>query len=74
MNLKFEILNLKFRAAGAGWLPDMDSNHDKLLQRQLCYRYTIGQDGPMRLPILPRPSSRQKLSTALPVSCPILTM
>lgn len=49
MNLKFEILNLKFRAAGAGWLPDMDSNHDKLLQRQLCYRYTIGQDGAFKL-------------------------
>ena len=25
------------------WLPDKDSNLDKLLQRQLCYRYTIGQ-------------------------------
>ena len=22
----------------------MDSNHDKLLQRQLCYRYTIRQN------------------------------
>jgi hypothetical protein len=30
---------------GRIWLPDMDSNHDKLLQRQLCYRYTIGQAG-----------------------------
>jgi hypothetical protein len=25
------------------WLSDMDSNHDKSLQRALCYRYTIGQ-------------------------------
>ena len=25
------------------WLSDMDSNHDKLLQRELCYHYTIGQ-------------------------------
>lgn len=25
------------------WLPNMDLNHDKLLQRQLCYRYTIRQ-------------------------------
>ena len=25
------------------WLSDMDSNHDKGLQRALCYRYTIGQ-------------------------------
>ncbi len=36
----------------------MDSNHDKLLQRQLCYRYTIGQNGPIRLPDSPRQSSR----------------
>ncbi len=28
---------------GGNWLPDKDSNLDKLLQRQLCYRYTIGQ-------------------------------
>jgi hypothetical protein len=28
------------------WLPNMDLNHDKLLQRQLCYRYTIRQMGP----------------------------
>ena len=28
---------------GEDWLSDMDSNHDKLLQRELCYRYTIGQ-------------------------------
>lgn len=25
------------------WLSDMDSNHDKGLQRALCYHYTIGQ-------------------------------
>ena len=25
------------------WLPDMDSNHDKRIQRLLCYHYTIGQ-------------------------------
>ena len=25
------------------WLPDLDSNQDKLNQNQLCYRYTIGQ-------------------------------
>src|SRR5436190_5987503 len=25
------------------WLSDMDSNHDKSLQRALCYHYTIGQ-------------------------------
>jgi hypothetical protein len=27
----------------ANWLSDMDSNHDKSLQRALCYHYTIGQ-------------------------------
>ena len=27
-----------------GWLPDLDSNQDKLNQNQLCYRYTIGQN------------------------------
>ncbi len=29
---------------GVEWLPDMDSNHEKRLQRPLCYRYTIGQN------------------------------
>ena len=28
------------------WLPDMDLNHDKVIQSHLCYRYTIGQAGP----------------------------
>ena len=23
------------------WLPNMDLNHDKQIQRLLCYRYTI---------------------------------
>ena len=27
------------------WLPDMDLNHDKVIQSHLCYRYTIGQVG-----------------------------
>jgi hypothetical protein len=26
-----------------GWLSGMDSNHDKSLQRALCYHYTTGQ-------------------------------
>ena len=25
------------------WLPDMDSNHDKQIQKLLCYHYTIRQ-------------------------------
>jgi hypothetical protein len=36
------------------WLSDMDSNHDKGLQRALCYHYTIGQ---ARLEIIARPKS-----------------
>jgi hypothetical protein len=31
------------------WLPDMDLNHDKQIQSLLCYRYTIGQDGALKL-------------------------
>ena len=27
------------------WLSGMDSNHDKELQRLLCYHYTTGQGG-----------------------------
>jgi hypothetical protein len=27
------------------WLPNMDLNHDKQIQRLLCYRYTIRQLG-----------------------------
>ena len=30
------------------WLPDMDLNHDKVIQSHLCYRYTIGQAGALR--------------------------
>jgi hypothetical protein len=36
------------------WLSDMDSNHDKGLQRALCYHYTIGQTG-RKLDFLRRP-------------------
>lgn len=28
------------------WLPNMDLNHDKQIQRLLCYRYTIRQLSP----------------------------
>ena len=31
------------------WLPDMDLNHDKQIQSLLCYRYTIGQDGEVKI-------------------------
>jgi hypothetical protein len=29
--------------SGENWLPDMDSNHDKQIQKLLCYHYTIRQ-------------------------------
>jgi len=29
--------------AAKEWLPDLDSNQNKLIQSQLCYRYTIKQ-------------------------------
>jgi hypothetical protein len=31
------------------WLPDMDLNHDKQIQSLLCYRYTIGQTGGVKV-------------------------
>ncbi|MDB6109042.1 MAG: hypothetical protein JWR69_792 [Pedosphaera sp.] len=40
------------------WLSDMDSNHDKGLQRALCYHYTIGQTG-VKL-ASPRPKRKGK--------------
>ena len=40
-------MNSAFRVVSSGlkWLPDMDLNHDKVIQSHLCYRYTIGQVG-----------------------------
>ena len=38
-----KIVNRKSEIVNVGWLPDMDLNHDKLIQSLLCYRYTIGQ-------------------------------
>jgi hypothetical protein len=32
-------------SALVSWLPDMDLNHDKVIQSHLCYRYTIGHAG-----------------------------
>ena len=36
-------VNHQSKIVNAGWLPDMDLNHDKQIQSLLCYRYTIGQ-------------------------------
>ena len=40
------------------WLPDMDLNHDKVIQSHLCYRYTIGQckEGVKVSPLIPQSS------------------
>lgn len=38
-----QIVNLKSEIVNREWLPDMDLNHDKVIQSHLCYRYTIGQ-------------------------------
>ena len=36
-------VHCKFGIENRKWLPDMDLNHDKVIQSHLCYRYTIGQ-------------------------------
>ena len=38
-------VNRKSEIVNGSWLPDMDLNHDKVIQSHLCYRYTIGQTG-----------------------------
>jgi hypothetical protein len=40
---------LRNRNSAIEWLPDVDLNHDKQIQSLLCYRYTIGQDGTVKL-------------------------
>jgi hypothetical protein len=38
------------------WLPRMDSNHDKVIQNHLCYRYTTRQkEGKFRYHIVAKP-------------------
>ena len=56
-----KIANRQSEIANAGWLPDMDLNHDKQIQSLLCYRYTIGQAGAVnRLIALERESRKVK--------------
>jgi hypothetical protein len=52
------IQNHKSEIEDGNWLPDMDLNHDKQIQSLLCYHYTIGQNCALKLPKLPRQSSR----------------
>jgi hypothetical protein len=42
---KMNFVNRKSEIVNGSWLPDMDLNHDKVIQSHLCYRYTIGQAG-----------------------------
>ena len=51
------------------WLPDMDLNHDKQIQSLLCYRYTIGQNGLVRIKNLIAESSLSE-SAALSLARP----
>src|SRR2546421_3762987 len=53
-DLAFCILHSAFK----GWLPDMDLNHDKQIQSLLCYRYTIGQTGALKIESCQPESSR----------------
>src|ERR1044071_343071 len=42
---KIDIPAWNIEDSAKNWLSDMDSNHDKGLQRALCYHYTTGQTG-----------------------------
>lgn len=42
-------LELALEVGRPDWLPDMDLNHDKQIQSLLCYRYTIGQTGAVKI-------------------------
>jgi hypothetical protein len=53
-----QLVHRKAKIVNRNWLPDMDLNHDKVIQSHLCYRYTIGQTGLVRLNALPAQSSR----------------
>ena len=51
------------------WLPDMDLNHDKVIQSHLCYRYTIGHSKAAgRLDGSLYQSSQQRRTGVSPVS------
>jgi hypothetical protein len=45
------------------WLSGMDSNHDKELQRLLCYHYTTGQ-GALTLPSLSAAGKGKKVGNS----------
>ena len=53
-----KIKNQKSQIENGDWLPDMDLNHDKQIQSLLCYRYTIGQTGAVKIELHPMESIR----------------
>ena len=53
-----QIVNRQSKIVNGGWLPDMDLNHDKQIQSLLCYRYTIGQTGALKIECSVSESSR----------------
>src|SRR5689334_662784 len=44
-----QLVNRNLKIEYSAWLPDMDLNHDKQIQSLLCYRYTIGQTGALKV-------------------------
>src|SRR2546428_9841395 len=58
-------------SALVNWLPDMDLNHDKQIQSLLCYRYTIGQTGPVKIESNHMESSLY-LDRAVPITPPVI--
>jgi hypothetical protein len=62
MKTPMQLVNRKYKIVNGSWLPDMDLNHDKVIQSHLCYRYTIGQTGLKRLNALPVQSSQRAIS------------
>src|SRR2546423_14734247 len=51
-------INRKSQIVNREWLHDMDLNHDKQIQSLLCYRYTIGQTGALKIESCQPESSR----------------
>jgi hypothetical protein len=59
-----QLVNCQSQIGNGEWLPDMDLNHDKVIQSHLCYRYTIGQVGAASSVILSNTESSNGSQTA----------
>ena len=60
-----QLVNRKSKIVNREWLPDMDLNHDKQIQSLLCYRYTIGQMGAVKVDFSPAES--RFVTSAVPI-------